>query len=569
MLVFFVVFRISFAREDEFYEKKVKFLELVTETPVLKTNLVNARQVLESMPAHTGIFSNEEENEAFRVILHIVLNHFMLSKSPEEKAEYIKIIHLGIERGMDIAASFANDPPLYVKTIMIKEMNLTLAFINASRRFITQEFIARSRKMSRALSILYSMPAEIVPPAKLLLMVEKLTSPGALPSSPFYHNNRTIFATTLLKNARLDSQSAIKPIELFAFSPQYQAIVKRITSITSTSASSKLIATKDISRSLDELSNTILTAMIQAMRADSRASVSFEHFFDLHVIADEKQRNLFHYLCMSRSSAMLRTIMTTFTSPWDEEGSEVRNVVADRLLYGLALQMDSRQHTALSYCRMRYGRNTEEDDISGIMWLFVKALKNAMREAVAERYQLLTEDVLFVQQSTNITSKIVSITNAITVDSSSKIEVDIGVDGSLNEAVDLITSSTTLSVDAEAETLNPPSAVEVKATEILMDSKSKVGSGGWSTKQLDLSSFPHIHVNACDIEEIHNESLPFSIAFFERFINTGTPVIFRQVMHDTEKTIMSRLKEVLQRKNFLKFYGNRQVSTSTLPYGGN
>lgn len=566
LFAWLVLLGLSVAREDEFYEKKVQFLELVTETPVIKANLVSARRVLESMPADIGIFGNEEDDEAFQVILHTVLNHFMLSKSQEEKAEYIKMIHLGIERGMDIASPFSNDPPLYVKTIMIKEMNITLAFINAGRRFITQEFIARSRKMSRALTMLYSMPAEIVPPAKLLLMVEKLTSLGAPPSSPFYHANRTIFANTLLQNARLDSQSAIKPTELMAFSPQYQEIIHRITSDTATASSSKLIATKDISRSIDELGNAVLLAMIEAMRVDSRSSVSFEHFFDLHVIADEKQRNLFHYLCMSRSTTMLSTIVSAFMSQWEEDGA-VRRVVADRLLYGLAQQADNRHHTALSYCRMRYGRNHEDDDISGTMWSFIQTLKQAVGEEIAQRYELLTEDIIFISQSAtpkDATESIGILPGETDTENTNEIAVEVGIDGTVNAGVDSL-SFVASDTEIVVETALVTDASEVTS---LVDS-TKVDNGGWSIKQLDLSSFPHIHVDSCDILEITNESLPFSIAFFERFINTGTPVIFREVMHDPTKTIMSRLKEVLRRKNFLEVYGNRQVPTSTLPYGGN
>lgn len=71
----------------------------------------------------------------------------------------------------------------------------------------------------------------------------------------------------------------------------------------------------------------------------------------------------------------------------------------------------------------------------------------------------------------------------------------------------------------------------------------------------------------CDILEVWNATqLSDGETFFSRYINTGTPVIFRGLaLHSTET--LHSLRSSFSRDLFLKRFGALEVQASTLPYG--
>eukprot|EP01040_Poterioochromonas_malhamensis_P019111 gene19111-22497_t len=257
----------SLANDSKDVKKlKIAFLETISQQDV---DIGKAKAVLSQIPLDPKAFHDYDDLEdpmnpvianVSVMILHFLLNKFMLTTNAEEKAQYLEIMQLGMERGMNVAATYKEDPPLYLKAVMVKEMNLTVSMIAAAKKYMTQEIIARSRKMSKFLAMIYTLLAEVVPTAKLLLHVEKIAENAS---------NRTIdglkvqpsrkeIALMMLHTARLD-KPAIKAAELLAFSPSYRELIDQITT---TGQFSKSISLKKVIQSLDEYANKAISALI-------------------------------------------------------------------------------------------------------------------------------------------------------------------------------------------------------------------------------------------------------------------------------------------------------------------
>jgi len=109
-----------------------------------------------------------------------------------------------------------------------------------------------------------------------------------------------------------------------------------------------------------------------------------------------------------------------------------------------------------------------------------------------------------------------------------------------------------------------------------------IDNGGWSAWKHNIPMD-----DRCDVREEFLPSLLSNKEFFLRFINTGTPVIFRGVANATksastrarsEKTksdsssssdTMQELLRVFKKTSFINKYGRIKVPASTIPYSGN
>lgn len=534
------------SRSEDLKSLKVKFLTLLSDDEV---DIKQARSILDQIPSDPKAFHDLDDlvdpmnpviAQTAVIILHHLLNKFMLANSIEEKNQFLEIIQLGIERGMDVTATHKDDPPLYVKGLMIREMNITNSIITFGHKFITQEVIARSRKMSKFLTNLYSLPGEVVPPAKLLLHVEKIVETAGAKVQ-----NRTDLAINMLRIARLDKPT-IKASELLQFSQTYRNLVEHVSS--NTAPHTKFISLRDIMASLDEYANLALTSLITAMESDPRAGIALEHFFDLHVLPDESNRNSFHYLCMARAHTMLRTLTASYSTNWDENNAFMRSMMAERIFTSLDYA-DDRGHSPLTYCAMRYGRRRHPDDIGSAFVDFLDVLKkDVTNEAFLNHIDDLKEILLEDAEESSLSKDADQPEGA---DGRERL----GECGSIEECLkDEDPSSTESLLESPTETI--PSG--------------DVSDGGWNAErlQLDPQKYPYIKgPNRCDIMEIHGENLPDQADFFSQYINTATPVVFRgAALNETSR--MRFLRHVFQKENFLKVYGGKKVSASSLPYGG-
>lgn len=514
-------------------ELKMKFLELISQQQV---DLKQAKDILSEIPVDPKAFHDYDDADdpmnpvianVSVVLLHYLLNKFMLAASVEEKSRYLDIMHMGIERGMNVAATYKDDPPLYLKSVLVKEMNLTVNMISAAKMYMTQEVIARSRKMSKFLVMIYSLLAEVVPTAKLLLHVEKISETASNRSSnaPFSSfPDRKEIARVMLQSARLD-KPAIKATELLQFSPTY---VKLVDQISTPGPFSKSISLFNVIKSLDEYANTAIMSLIIAMKEDNRSEIALEHFFDLHVIPDDSQRNAFHYLCMARASTILKTLTEVFKLDWDKNSSVMRSMMAERLFSSFEFA-DNRGHTPITYCAMRYGHRRHDDIGPGVAEFFDVLKKDMTNPAFIEHVDRLKE-ALFTDK---------------------EFDIDINV----------------LEDDAAFSVTNTGQVEFEKATKF-----AEIDGGGWSTERLEVDPDTFSHFTGphhCDIKQVYlNSSIPNQEEFFMEYINNGIPVVFRGAALDSSVSRMSALRHLFRKDKFLRVYGSNKVSASTLPYGG-
>lgn len=519
---------------------KIAFLETISQQDV---DIGKAKALLSQIPLDPKAFHDYDDLEdpmnpvianVSVMILHFLLNKFMLTTNAEEKAQYLEIMQLGMERGMNVAATYKDDPPLYLKAVMVKEMNLTVSMIDAAKKYMTQEIIARSRKMSKFLVMIYSLLAEVVPTAKLLLHVEKIAENAS---------NRTIdglkvqpsrkeIALMMLHTARLD-KPAIKAAELLAFSPSYRELVDQITTA---GQFSKSISLKKVIQSLDEYANKAVRALIDAMNEDVRSGIALEHFFDLHVIPDENQRNAFHYLCMARSTVILESLLNAYKSDWEGDDANIRNVLAERIISSFEFA-DRRGHSPLSYCALRYGRR-QHDDVGSKMVEFLDTLKADLTDPAFSEHVEELKEALFEDPNDTLAVPLII--------------------GEGSEQVKKLQASETLingSLDLQA-----PNRVNAD-------------DGGWNPKRLhvDKEQYPYFSdENHCDIKQVHldDATMPDQEEFFMEYLNSATPVIFRGAALNASTSRMFALRHVFRKDNFVKVYGGKKVTASTLPYGG-
>lgn len=519
---------------------KIAFLETISQQDV---DIGKAKALLSQIPLDPKAFHDYDDLEdpinpvianVSVMILHFLLNKFMLTTNAEEKAQYLEIMQLGMERGMNVAATYKDDPPLYLKAVMVKEMNLTVSMIDAAKKYMTQEIIARSRKMSKFLVMIYSLLAEVVPTAKLLLHVEKIAENAS---------NRTIdglkvqpsrkeIALMMLHTARLD-KPAIKAAELLAFSPSYRELVDQITTA---GQFSKSISLKKVIQSLDEYANKAVRALIDGMNEDVRSGIALEHFFDLHVIPDENQRNAFHYLCMARSTVILESLLNAYKSDWEGDDANIRNVLAERIISSFEFA-DRRGHSPLSYCALRYGRR-QHDDVGSKMVEFLDTLKADLTDPAFSEHVEELKEALFEDPNDTLAVPLII--------------------GEGSEQVKKLQASETLingSLDLQA-----PNRVNAD-------------DGGWNPKRLhvDKEQYPYFSdENHCDIKQVHldDATMPDQEEFFMEYLNSATPVIFRGAALNASTSRMFALRHVFRKDNFVKVYGGKKVTASTLPYGG-
>lgn len=561
--------------------------------------------------------------------LHMLLNQFMLSTNPIDKQQFLELFELSMNHGADPSISLNNDPPLYIKGIMIKEMELVKTIIEHSHKSITNEIIARSSKISRLLKMIYAMPAEVVPLAKLLLHVEKLTHKyhESLPYEVQESFNGTEVAIRLLLGAKLD-RPTLSANQLLKYSSTYNQTIQHLTSyllpenqlwnIPGQLETSKIISTLDIAQIMNELLVIIPQALIESIfwLPNDRKEVAIEHFFDIHIIPDEVDRNCFHYLAAANSVKMMEMLMTMFDrmiaeqqeyqheGKSSEEGEKREGAssittttatnpiggisekkirhMAETLLNSLS-QVDHRGHTPLSYAEVRYGPQspismTFKNFISRLIRIFEGDFSlpfsgDVEEDKLANDLQEM-EDILGDMHDGAVETE--------------EVAMEVDIQGSID-----ISASEGKESDHDIDSNNiGESNTDIEQRRELPESDA----GGWNPERLtifdeivstDDSSAPSVldedvndsssssstssskqYYAPCDILEIWDvDNLPNVDEFFVRYINTATPVVFRGAALK-KSSQMYKLRQKFAKKKFVRNYGTVQVTASTLPYAG-
>eukprot|EP00599_Poterioochromonas_sp_BG-1_P011878 CAMPEP_0173160326 /NCGR_PEP_ID=MMETSP1105-20130129/17764_1 /TAXON_ID=2985 /ORGANISM="Ochromonas sp., Strain BG-1" /LENGTH=770 /DNA_ID=CAMNT_0014079181 /DNA_START=81 /DNA_END=2393 /DNA_ORIENTATION=+ len=454
-------------------------------------------------------------------LLHYFLNVFLLhQQNPHEKHLLLMILHRSIEMGLDINLPYKDDPPVYYKAVFIKEFDLLQKLISHNPKAFLADIIARSHKLHKFLKILYSLTPELIPMTKLLLHIEKIMGfifddfkSNNKPSSDLTQFNGSAILYHLLESARLDKPT-LKPLELLKYSPTYQTIINRISRPEDAENTDlNVLKLSDIFQSLNDLVYSIFQGLLSSFQFSDRKYVALEHFFEIHLLVDEQKRNLFHYLTISNNVVIIRT----FCDLWEDYVSHANSTI-------------------------EVGVEGTVGDIS-LKEIDIIEFRNRILHA------LMGKDY---RGHTALSYALM------------RFGVDSAISHELSRLISLLQSNR---IEADLETeLRPLETQEgvllMKHSEVERKDEG-TDLGGWdSLRIIDRNE----ESEQCDIAEIWDEVLPDAATFFQKYINTATPVIFRRsaLLANEE---MSKLRKVFSKETFLRKYGKLKVSTSSIPYG--
>jgi hypothetical protein len=518
-------------------------------------------------------------------LLHYFLNVFVMlqQQKANDKISQLKEVFVAcLQMGMGIEISFQDEPPIYYKTLMLKEFSLSHAILINNEKYFIKEIIGRSSKIMKYFKLLYSHLSEVIPMSKLLLHVEnivenvatkqrnearkeeladvtldeedeaQISEPSSFVSSaPF---NGTALVLRLLETAKLDKPT-LRPVDLLTYSEQYRKIVQKIGTISASDRddSKALLRLEDVIRSQEELIFSLFSPFLSFIEKSERKWIAIEHFLEIHcspVLDNEnhyQKRTLFHYLTIS---GYLK-IVSSFHSLWKEyeEHSRLSNNTEQsvglsdfkkRIYQGLQSR-DYRGHTPLSYALLRFG---EDSEIFKRFYSFLDSFHHS-----SHRHHHLPYHTHLIPTLSSKGNKSVEINFEINPSTGqlhySQAEL-LSDDGGWQTARVLLSPSD----NSFRSSKFSDSAV---ITESINTDYQPSSSGLPSENAVNNS-----RKGRCDILEIWNEPLPDAGEFFEKYINTATPVIFRNAgLLSNEK--MSSLRSTFRKDYFMKRFGRLKV----------
>lgn len=508
-----------------------------------KPNFPALRSILHAMPSNEKPFSSntviqKDQQVPLQPLLHLLFNFHMLSKQPAEKAVILEVIELGIAKGLDVSAPFRDEPPLYFKALVAREFRLLRSILFAGKRAFANQVIARNHWLVLFMDILYAVPCEVVPLSKLLLYVEKLVHtqqhlPADSDPSTF---NRTEMAVKLLGSASLGKPS-VKAAELLQLSPLFRQLVQQISredylldqqqvpySIAGSSAGelvsamdrSRMVRIEHIRGSLDELVNEVQLDIFAILSADNRWTEALKHFLDLLTTPNAQGRSAFHFLALANAQRTLSSILTQYSDSSSNQMDYYRSK-----LHTVEVA-DQRGHSPHGYCVYRYGPGHET------CRMLAKALGlHHSEDSAADNVTVADEGSVLH-------------------------EVEVSPTGELRML---------LTEDEVKET----GTLSLILHHICIHWLTVCLAGGWDPRVLPEGSIGQ--GDRCDILQIWDaDRLPSNSDFFQQFINTGTPVIFRGAAKK-DGELMTKLRRTLAKDAFLRKYGPVTVPASALPYG--
>lgn len=443
-----------------------------------------------------------------------LMNLYMLSKNPYERRALVDLTIrcLPFTAKGSIAQSFKSDPPLMFKSIMLREMNLSKAFIEHEPAQTVEIIKTQSLWVAKALASLYSVPSEAVPLTKLLLHADTMIrqKPNRQDDFGGLGGIKELLAKAALPT---NAKPAVRAADLELFSPTYERFLTHLGGEVAVATPTQsdfnvdggnMLKLLDVVQCLDEVSSAVHKALTSILAVHCASDkLLLKNFVAILVKpTDDSARNAFHYLCFSGAAIMLSDLTELFHS-----GEAFKKYY--KLFMESLLAKDKRNQTPITYALMRFGKRSP--------------VEKALRELIMELQSRKVDDA------------------TITFD------------------FDQFSAEYAGTVGTRKAHL-PATTTEDKSEEF---DASKY-NGGWDSRNTGDDATSEV----CDILEILDaEDLPGSAKFYDQYVNTATPVIFRYVGLK-EGTNSNRCRKVFDKAAFLNRYGDIVVPTATIPYAG-
>jgi hypothetical protein len=239
-----------------------------------------------------------------------------MSTNVVQKSEIIEVIQQCVKLGYEINIPYRNDPPLFYKALVIRELKTTQTFLINSKTDLKMLILNQSEWLVRFFSILFEIPSQPVPIAKLLLHANTIVKKKKTEDTSFGINE----IKKLLISASLGFQSkpTFKVKDFIEFSPAYNDLLSKLG--TQNGHNLKLI---DIIQSMDEVSNTLFKTITNFILEDIiRNTKNINILFSfLNILSYQdptnNNRNSFHSLLTTGSSIMLNEFSLLLTNTRD------------------------------------------------------------------------------------------------------------------------------------------------------------------------------------------------------------------------------------------------------------
>ena len=459
-------------------------------------------------------------------ILHHLLNIFRLTNSHANKIELIELMLKSITFMTDTTEAFGNDPPLLFKTMLIKELHLTGELMANDPKGVANLLNDNSRWACGFLSNLYSIPSESVPLAKLLLHADTVVRKSGLDAMG------GIAGVRKLLNGAVLGKPTVRPIDLSRHSDAYQNIVANL------GGEQSQIRLLDIIKSLDETAGMVHKAMLGAILAvadeEERSNLILqfvrvlagEELLGSDGIAYPMNRNALHFLCLSGGAVMLDQLGAFFSS-----------------LHGTTAEVpvgNNGETKPGSTVTLNGGAMTADD-----FKLCAAVLRNALVAIDVRGHSPISYAAMRFSRESPV------------MDALRRLCLAVGTDA------DAVLTEPTNDVSLPLGIVGGSGAGGAEAS---------VDDGGWDPTRLLLSDFADLPTASMrGILEVHIDQLLTNDEFFRKYVNMGTPVVFRGVLKESAPPGFSlkKLRDGFKKDNFLAVYGNVSVPASTIPYAGN
>lgn len=463
-------------------------------------------------------------------VLHHLLNIFRLSGDDRTKSEVLDVVLNCMRLGADASQSYSSDPPLLFKLILLKEAHITREAVATSPKALLDLLMGSWQWSSGFFSQLYSMPSESVPLVKLLLYADTLVRSKGLASL-----GGTEGLKKLLGSATL-GKPTVRPSDINRYSNSYSDV---IASLGGTQGKLRLV---DVIRCLDETAGAVHEALLRTILQMASREVRDEAALQLmRVLAAAPAapaqsdspygmgRNALHFLCLSGSTVLVRQLAAflvdlrggeqvvaaaAVATEGCEHGVPALSTAYSRcleLLKGALISADARGHTPISYAAMRFSQESP---------------------AFAAVRELATV-------------------------------VEVSVEDALAAAT-------------EAGVLRPPSSRgsdDNPAGTGDAQPRAMGEAGGWGCVRLPgLPDDVNPPAQSSGVVEVWSPVLPSNKEFFRKYLNTGTPVLFRKATAPSPPAApsasTSTLRSAFQKDAFLQRYSNFTVPAAIIPYAG-
>lgn len=478
-----------------------------------KLDLPMAKKLLSQFKSDDTIVGNVNDDIP---ILHHLLNLHRMSTSARDKADVLETFVAALIVGADPSTPYKSDPPLIFKAILLKEINVCQLISDSSVFAVRKMLHGQGRWSGLFFTHLYSTPSESIPLAKLLLHADTIVRDKGQSAMGGVDGVRKLLASASL------GKPAVKSADLDLHSPAYGRILDTLGA-----DNGGKIHLLDIIRSLDDVAGAVHRSVLSAAVSDASAAVRLVQVLTgLGTSSDASvypmHRNALHFLCLSGGAVMLEQLRQ-FLLELRTSGSNSVGAAADEIKQDgtTATSTPPLDTTATSTeCDSMVREALRTADLRGHTPVSYAAMRFSTASPIGDALRLLCLDL--------------------------NLDLDQEVAHS-----------------RENGALHTPTAAPAKVT---ITTATTSENGGWRTTLLADAISSESGADP-RILEVHTSALPSNKEFFNTYLNTGTPVIFRRTSGTAEDSVAATQK-AFKKADFLASYGDVTVPAATIPYAG-